>query len=45
MTCGVNFGANNVTNAVNIAKPIVKAFYTQVVKNSRVKLDIIEVGE
>lgn len=45
MTWGVNFGANNVTNAINMAKSIVKAFDTEAVKKSQVKLGMIEVGE
>ena len=44
MTWGINLGANNVTNAVNMAKAIVRAFRTNAVKASGVVLDLIEVG-
>ncbi|KAI0787956.1 hypothetical protein C8Q74DRAFT_1315715 [Fomes fomentarius] len=44
MTWGVNFGADNVTNAVNMAKSIIKAFDTPSVIDSGVVLDLIEVG-
>lgn len=44
MTWGVNFGADNVTNAVNMVKSIIKAFSTSSVINSGVVLDLIEVG-
>ena len=45
MTWGVNLGANNVTNAINMAKSIVKAFGTSAVKAAKVTLDMIEVGK
>ncbi|TFK85874.1 glycoside hydrolase family 79 protein [Polyporus arcularius HHB13444] len=44
MTWGVNFGADNVTNAVNMVKSIIKAFKTPSVTSSGVVLDLIEVG-
>ncbi len=44
MTWGVNFGADNVTNAINMAKAIVRAFNTSAVEASGVVLDLIEVG-
>lgn len=44
MTWGVNFGYDNVTNAVNMAKAIMRAFRTSAVKESGVVLDLIEVG-
>ncbi|KAK7692779.1 hypothetical protein QCA50_004412 [Cerrena zonata] len=44
MTWGVNLGANNVTNAVNMAKSIFKAFGTSAVKAAKITLDMIEVG-
>ncbi|KAI1796214.1 glycoside hydrolase family 79 protein [Ganoderma leucocontextum] len=44
MTWGINLGANNVTNAVNIAQAIVRAFRTNAVKASGVILDLIEIG-
>ncbi|KAM5535520.1 hypothetical protein V8D89_010857 [Ganoderma adspersum] len=44
MTWGINLGANNVTNAVNMAKAIVRAFRTNAVKASGVVLDLLEVG-
>ncbi|KAI0689488.1 glycoside hydrolase family 79 protein [Cerioporus squamosus] len=44
MTWGVNLGADNVTNAVNMAKAIVGAFRTGAVKASGVIMDLIEVG-
>lgn len=44
MTWGVNLGADNVTNAVNMVKSIIKAFQTSSVINSGVVLDLIEVG-
>ncbi|KAI0071769.1 glycoside hydrolase family 79 protein [Panus rudis PR-1116 ss-1] len=44
MTWGVNLGADNVTNAVNMAKSIIKAFGTSAVQQANVKLDMIEVG-
>lgn len=44
MTWGINQGANNVTNAVNMAKAIVRAFRTAAVKTSGVVLDLLEVG-
>ncbi|KAH9941692.1 glycoside hydrolase family 79 protein [Epithele typhae] len=44
MTWGVNLGADNATNAVNMAKAIVRAFKSTVVKASGVVLDYIEVG-
>ncbi|OJT07649.1 Beta-glucuronidase [Trametes pubescens] len=44
MTWGVNLGADNVTNAVNMAKAIVGAFRSGAVKASGVVLERIEVG-
>ncbi|KAI0915487.1 hypothetical protein AcV5_003693 [Taiwanofungus camphoratus] len=44
MVWGVNLGFNNVTNAVNMAKAIVRAFSLPSVKNSGVVLERIEVG-
>lgn len=44
MTWGVNFAADNATNAVNMAKAIVRAFQSTAVKTSGVVLDLIEVG-
>ncbi len=44
MTWGVNFGLDNVTNAVNMAKSIVKAFGSAAVQQAQVTLDMIEVG-
>ncbi|TBU46627.1 glycoside hydrolase family 79 protein [Dichomitus squalens] len=44
VTWGINFGADNVTNAVNMAKAIVRAFQTAAVKASGVILDLVEVG-
>ncbi|KAI0368386.1 glycoside hydrolase family 79 protein [Pilatotrama ljubarskyi] len=44
MTWGVNLGADNVTNAVNMAKAIVGAFRTGAVKASGVTLERIEIG-
>ncbi|KAI0666081.1 glycoside hydrolase family 79 protein [Trametes maxima] len=44
MTWGVNLGADNITNAVNMAKAIVGAFRSGIVKASGVVLDRIEIG-
>lgn len=44
MTWGVNFGLDNVTNAVNMAKSIIKAFGSAAVKQAQVTLDLMEVG-
>ena len=44
MTWGINLGLNNVTNAVNMAKSIIKAFNSNAVRRSGVKLDLIEIG-
>ncbi len=44
MTWGVDLGANNVTNAVNMAEAIARAFRTSTMKASGVVLDLIEVG-
>ncbi|KAH9936780.1 glycoside hydrolase family 79 protein [Epithele typhae] len=44
MTWGVNLGADNATNAANMAASIVKAFKSAVVKASGVVLDYIEIG-
>lgn len=44
MVWGVNFGYNNVTNAVNMAKAIVNAFASSDVIDSGVVLERIEVG-
>ena len=45
MVWGVNFGFNNVTNAVNIAKAIAGAFKSPEVVESGVILERLEVGE
>ena len=45
MTWGVNMGADNVTNAVNMAKSIIRAFSSSAVKAAGVTLDMIEIGE
>lgn len=45
MIWGVNLGLNNATNAVNMAKSIVKAFATQQVRAANIHLDLIEVGQ
>lgn len=44
MTWGVNLGADNVTNAVNMVNSIMNAFQTNSVISSGVVLDLIEVG-
>ncbi|KAI0751851.1 glycoside hydrolase family 79 protein [Daedaleopsis nitida] len=44
MTWGINMGADDVTNAVNMANAIVRAFRTTAVKASGVILDLLEVG-
>ena len=44
MTWGLNLGLNNVTNAVNMAKSIVKAFKTSAVKRAGVTLAMLELG-
>lgn len=44
MTWGVNLGLNNITNAVNMAKSIAKAFKSATVKQAGVVLDLIEIG-
>ncbi|KAK7692975.1 hypothetical protein QCA50_004616 [Cerrena zonata] len=44
MTWGVNLGANNATNAANMARSIAKAFDTPAVKNAQVTLAMIEIG-
>ncbi|KZT63900.1 glycoside hydrolase family 79 protein [Daedalea quercina L-15889] len=44
MVWGVNFGYNNITNAVNMAKAIVNAFLSPDVIESGVILERIEVG-
>ena len=44
MTWGINFGADNVTNAVNMVKSIIKAFTTPAVIDSGVVLERIEIG-
>lgn len=45
MTWGVNFGLDDVTNAVNMAKSIVKAFGTPEMKAANVYLDFLELGQ
>lgn len=45
MVWGVNFGADNVTNAINMAEAIAGAFRTSAVKSSGVILERIEVGQ
>ena len=45
MTWDVNFGANNITNAVNMAKAIVKAFDSPAAKEAKVTLSMIEIGK
>ena len=44
VTWGINFGADNATNAVNMAKAVVSAFSTDSVKASGVVLDHLEIG-
>ncbi|TCD64842.1 hypothetical protein EIP91_003590, partial [Steccherinum ochraceum] len=44
MTWGLNLGLNNVTNAVNMAKSIIKAFGTSALRQSAVTLDMLELG-
>ena len=44
MTWGVNLGLDNVTNAVNMAKSIIKAFSSSAVQRAGVTLDLIEIG-
>ncbi|KAJ3524712.1 hypothetical protein NM688_g8515 [Phlebia brevispora] len=44
MTWGINLGANNATNAVNMVTSIVKAFRSTAVQLSGVILDLIEIG-
>ncbi|KAI0751852.1 glycoside hydrolase family 79 protein [Daedaleopsis nitida] len=44
MVWGVNLGGNNVTNAVNMAKAIIRSFDTPGVKESGIVLDRMEVG-
>ena len=44
MTWGINFGANNATNAVNMAKSVFRAFQNAAVIASGVVLDRLEVG-
>ena len=45
MTWDVNFGANNITNAVNMTKAIVKAFDSPAAKEAKVTLSMIEIGK
>ena len=45
MTWGVNLGADNATNALNMANAILNAFLTPAVKASGVILDLIEIGQ
>ena len=45
MIWGVNLGLDNVTNAVNMAKSIIKAFATQQVRAANIHLDLIEIGQ
>ncbi|THH33105.1 hypothetical protein EUX98_g1085 [Antrodiella citrinella] len=44
MTWGLNLGLDNVTNAVNMAKSIIKAFKNSAVKQSGVTLSMLELG-
>lgn len=44
MTWGLNMGADNITNAVNMAKAILRAFRTSAVRASGVVLDLLELG-
>ncbi|KAH8107686.1 glycoside hydrolase family 79 protein [Cristinia sonorae] len=44
MTWGLDLGLNNVTNAVNMAKSIIKAFRTPAVRRSGVTLESVELG-
>ncbi|KAL4247519.1 Beta-glucuronidase C-terminal domain-containing protein [Abortiporus biennis] len=44
MTWGINLGLNNITNAVNMAKSIAKAFSSDAVKKANVILDLLEIG-
>ena len=41
---GVNFGADNVTNAINMARAIFRAFSDDAVKSAGVVLDRLEIG-
>ena len=43
-TWGINLGADNATNAVNMARAVVSAFHTDSVKASGVILDHLEIG-
>lgn len=45
MVWGVNLGYNNITNAVNMAKAIMRAFSLPSVQSSGVILERIEVGQ
>ena len=45
MTWGVNLGLDNATNAANMATSILGAFHSPQVKQARVYLDLIEIGE
>jgi len=45
MIWGVNLGFDNATNAINMAKSILKAFATSAVKRAGVTLQLIEIGK
>ncbi|KIJ51887.1 glycoside hydrolase family 79 protein [Sphaerobolus stellatus SS14] len=44
MTWGVNLAQDNATNAVNMAKSILRAFRSKAVTDANVKLELIEIG-
>ncbi|KAI0337156.1 glycoside hydrolase family 79 protein [Trametopsis cervina] len=44
MTWGINFGADNATNALNMAVSILKAFGSVAVQRAGVVLDLLEIG-
>jgi hypothetical protein len=44
MTWGLNLGANNLSNAFNMAKSILKAFNSNEVKSKGIVLDFLEIG-
>lgn len=44
MTWGINLGLDNATNAVNMAKSIIKAFSSSAVQRAGVTLDLLEIG-
>jgi hypothetical protein len=44
MTWGLNLGYNNLTNAYNMAKSIIKTFNSWDVKSKGIVLDFLEIG-